>query len=217
MNIYVVTEGKAEKIVFEHWIPMVNPSLSYIERIDDLTNNNFYVVSGNGYPYYYEIIEDAIQDVNQIGFDRLVVSLDSEEMTKQDKYTEANEFISQKYCVADIRIVVQHYCFETWALGNRRLIRTNPSLPKLREYMRFFDIKLADPELLPGKPDEELNRAQLSEKYLRCALNDRHRNLTYSKSNPQYLLHPTYFTQVKSRLSDTGHIASFDDFLKAFV
>jgi hypothetical protein len=217
MNIYIVTEGKAEKIVFKYWIPMVNPSLSYIERLDGLSCNNFYIVSGMGYPSYYEIIENAIQDVDQLGFDRLVVSLDSEEMTKQEKYDEVNEFISQKDYVTDIRIVVQQFCFETWALGNRRLIRTNHSLPKLGEYKRFFNVKINDPELLPGKPDDGLNRSQLAEKYLRLSINDRHRNLTYTKGNPKYLVHPTYFTEVKSRLNGTGHISSFEDFLRAFV
>lgn len=217
MNIYIVTEGKAEKIVFKHWIAKINPSLSCIERLDDLSNNNYYIISGNGYPNYFDIIEDAIQDVNQLSFERLVVSLDSEEMTRQEKYDEVEEFISQKYCVADIRIVVQHFCFETWALGNRKLIRANHSLPKLGEYKSFFNVKINDPELLPGKPDEGLNRSQLAGKYLRLAINDRNRNLTYTKGNPKFLVHPTYFTEVKSRLTGTGHIASFEDFLRAFV
>jgi len=217
MNIYIVTEGKTEKIVFKYWIPMVNPSLSYIERLDELSINNFYIISGMGYPYYYEIIEGAIQDVNQLQFDRLVVSLDSEEMSKHEKYDEVNEFVSQKHCVSDIRIVVQHFCFEAWALGNRRIFRTNPSLPKLLEYKRFFNVKINDPELLPAKNDEGLNRSQLAEKYLCLAFNDRFRNLTYKKSTPQYLAHQTYLTQINSRLADTGHIASFGDFLKAFI
>jgi hypothetical protein len=216
VNIYIVTEGKTEKIVFKHWIPMVNPSLSYIENLDELSINNFYIVSGKGYPYYFEIIEDAIDDVNQLQFDRLVLSMDSEEMSKQEKYDEVNEFILQKRCNSDIKIVVQHFCFEAWALGNRRLLRQNPSLPKLIDYKRFFNIKLNDPELLPAKHDEELNRSQLAEKYLCLAFNDRFRNLTYMKSNPQYIAHRTYLTQIRSRLTDTGHVASFGDFLEAF-
>ena len=217
MNIYIVTEGKTEKIIFKDWIRIVNPGLRYIERLDELTTDNYYIISGMGYPYYYEIIEAAIQDVNQLQFDRLVISLDSEEMSKQDKYDEIDDFFSKKHCSRDIRIVVQHFCFETWALGNRKLFSKNPSLAKLREYKRFFNVKISDPELLPSKSDEELNRSQLAEKYLCLAFNDRFRNLTYKKSNPQYIAHQSYLGQLKNRLVDTRHIASFDDFLNAFI
>jgi hypothetical protein len=48
-------------------------------------------------------------------------------------------------------------------------------------------------------------------------LNEKYRNLTYSKSNPGALLHVKYFEQIKNRLKDTGHIASFGAFLQAFV
>jgi hypothetical protein len=218
MNIYIVTEGIAEKIVFQSWIPLINPSLSYTTYLDDVTDDNFYIISGMGYPYYFDILDNAIQDVNNLGrFDRLVVSVDSEEMTKQQKYDEISEFVSKLNCIAEIRVIIQHFCFETWALGNRRLFRNNPSLSKLREYKTLFNVKIKDPELLPSKPDEELNRAQFAEKYLRLALNDRFRNLSYFKSNPKALLHTTYFTQIKNRLNDTGHISSFDDFLNAFI
>ena len=65
MNIYIVTEGKAEKIVFKHWIPMVNPSLSYIERLDNLSNNNFYIISGMGTLIILRLLKTLSRDVNQ--------------------------------------------------------------------------------------------------------------------------------------------------------
>ena len=171
-----------------------------------------------GYPYYFDVIENAILDINQIQrFDRLVISVDSEEMTKQEKYNEISTFLSGKTCIAEMRIVIQHFCFETWALGNRKVIRPNPSLNQLREYKNLFDVRVNDPELLPPKPDEGLNRAKFAEKYLRLALNDKFRNLTYTKSNPQALVHEKYFAQVKSRFEETDHITSFGDFFNAFV
>lgn len=218
MNIYVVTEGKVEAIVYRCWIPLVNPNLCPIDHITELHNNNFYIVSAMGYPHYFAVIGNAISDVNQIRrFDRLVISVDSEDMTKQDKYDEINTFVSQRDCTATTRIVVQHFCFETWALGNRRIIRPNPASDKLGEYKRLFDVRVNDPELLPPKADENLNRAQFAEKYLRLALNDKFRSLTYTKRNPQALVNDKYFAQVKNRLADTSHIASFGDFLNAFV
>ena len=90
------------------------------------------------------------------------------------------------------------------------------NLRKLIQYKKFYNIRSADPELLPPYELEELNRAQFAEIYLRSALNDKFRNLTYSKRNPNALLNPKYFLRVKERFEQTGHIKSFDDFLTAF-
>ena len=82
-------------------------------------------------------------------------------------------------------------------------MRRQPNLLKLREYKRLFDVRDNDPELLSSKPDENMNRAQFAGKYLRLALNDRHRNLSYSKSDPHALVNSKYFVQVKSRHIET--------------
>lgn len=218
MNIYVVVEGKTEKIVYKSWIPLVNPKLECAERISDVNSNNFYLVSGLGYPYYFDVIDGAISDINNSGlFDRLVISVDSEDMTCEEKYSEILEYSRGKQCVTEIRIVIQHFCFECWALGNRRVVRRHPTSRRLRTYKQFFNVRVQDPELLPACPDEELNRAQFAERYLRAALNERNRSITYSKGAPKYICYHKYFAQVNLRLDDTGHITSFSSFLDAFV
>jgi hypothetical protein len=171
-----------------------------------------------GYPYYFEVIENALNDINDTRkFGRLVITVDAEDMSMQEKYGEIREFLYLCPCSADVRIVVQYFCFETWALANRKIVRPNPHLLKLREYKKLFDVRLRDPELLPAKPDEELNRSQFAERYLRFALNDKYRSLTYSKANPKPLIHPKYFFQVKARHIETQHIGSFVNFLQAFI
>lgn len=218
MNIYVVVEGKAELKVYEWWIPLVNPNLSRIHALDELEDNSFYLVSGKGYPYYFNVIEDAISDVNQLGqFHRLVVSADSEDRSREEKHAEISDFIVQRKCRVDSRVVVQHFCFETWALGNRKVIRRFPHSRRLRSYKKLFDVGKRDPELLPAKPDEDWNRSQFANKYLRLSLKDRFRGLTYTKRNPRPLLHDSYFAEVRGRLLDTNHIPSFEAFLEAFA
>lgn len=218
MNIYVVVEGLVERRVYREWIPLVNPNLKQVYDIEAVVLDNFYLISGGGYPQYFDVVEAAIEDVNNFAaFDRLVISVDSEEFTFDDKYQEIDAFVSARYCRVDTRIVIQHFCIETWGLGNRTIVRRNPQLPRLITYRALFDVLDRDPELLPEYPDEELNRSQFAERYLRAALNDRFRNLTYSKSNPQPLLHPAYFGQLESRLNESGHIQSFAGFLAAFV
>jgi hypothetical protein len=218
MNIHIVVEGvKGAAKVYQIWVPLVNPRLTYVSHISDIINDNFSIVGGGGYPQYLEIIDAAIDDVNNYrNIQRLVIGVDSEEFSYQEKYREIEDHISSLTCLAEIRIVVQHFCLETWALGNEVIV-THPHSDVLRKYVNFFNVRVRDPELLPGYSEEELNRAQFAAKYLKYALNDKYRELTYSKSNPTALLHPKYFGRVRQRFQNTGHISSFAHFLGAFV
>ena len=64
MNIYVVVEGDVgEKRVYETWIPWVNPNLGCVNHIWEIDWDQFAVFSGHGYPQYFSVIDDAIQDV----------------------------------------------------------------------------------------------------------------------------------------------------------
>ncbi len=218
MNMFVVVEGEiGERRVYEKWIPFVNPKMIWVESIFDISENNFAIIAGGGYPNYFEVIENAIDDVNSVGtVGRFVIAVDSEEMTFDEKYLEISGFLANKKCSASMFIVIQHFCMETWAIGNKRVGPRNPCTEILKKYKNFFNVLTDDPELLPGYPPADLNRAQFAEKYLRAMLNDRYRNLSYSKRNPKALLHKTYFTEVKNRLETMGHLASFSTFLDAF-
>ncbi|WP_319405333.1 hypothetical protein [uncultured Desulfosarcina sp.] len=218
MNLYIVVEGEVgEKYLYQNWVPLVNPKLKFVSHLSAIVKNNFSIISGGGYPSYFDVIEAAIEDVNSYSLiDRLVISVDSEELSFLDKLMEMNKFISQFKCKADIKLIIQHFCLEAWALGNRMIIRPNPQSLKLIEFKKFFNVRSSDPEELPPYKIEELNRSQFAEVYLRSALNDKFRNLSYSKSNPKVLLNPKYFQRVKERYSDTEHLKSFETFLTAF-
>jgi hypothetical protein len=219
MNIYVTVEGeRGERKIYEKWIPLLNPQLSYVESIYDVSNNNFAIMAGFGQPFYFELIRNAIDEVNDVGdVDRLIISIDSEEMSFEEKYEEVLDEISTKTCSADIRIIIQHFCFETWALGNRRVGPRQPKTRRLLEFKNVFNVLSEDPEGMPGCERLKLNRAQFAEKYLRTMLNDKFRNLTYTKSNREVVEHHNYFSQVISRHQSTGHIDSFSTFIDAFT
>lgn len=218
MNFYVVVEGKAERIVYKSWIPLVNPGLEFAESVSDVHDNNFHLVSGQGYPYYLDVIDDAICDVNTSGrFDRLIIAVDSEDLTREEKLVEILEYVKGKPCVSEIRVVIQHFCLECWALGNRRVVRKQPTSETLRTFKRFFDVRVQDPELLPAYTSEGLNRSQFAERYLRVALNERNRNITYSKGAPNFIGYYKYFGELTNRMRETRHILSFGAFLDAFV
>ncbi len=219
MNVYLIVEGNVgEKKVYAHWVPLVNPSLSIVNSLDAVQHNNVIIYSGGGYPNYLDVIEAGVEDVStNKQLDRLVISVDSEEMSYQEKRREIDGFVKALGKKLDYKIIVQHFCLETWALGNQVIIPRRPKDMQLRNYRKYFDVLNKDPELLPGSPEGSLNRSQFAEHYLRKLLNDKYRNLTYTKRNPKALLHDTYFKRVKKRLETTGHIASFEDFLAAFV
>lgn len=218
MNFYVLVEGLvSEKEIYKFWIPLVNPNLNYVPNLFDIQRNNFSIFSGGGYPFYFDVIESAIYDVNSHkAVDRLVIAVDSEDIDLNEKYNEIRSFVSDFSCSAEVIIIIQHFCIETWALGNKRVGPRSPKNPRLRTYKKIFNVLNQDPELLPPLPEQGLNRAQFAEKYLRTMLNDKNKNLTYSKRNPKALLHKSYFGEVKKRLETHRHINSFQMFIDAF-
>ena len=217
MNIYIVVEGTGEKILYPKWIKYINPSLRLVDSIEDVKKNNFIIFSGRGYPNYKETIKNGAQDVNDNKlFDLLVVSVDSEDMSYDEKYNEIKEFIEGLNLNIDYKIIIQNFCLETWALGNRIIVPRNPNSELIREYLNFYDVLTNDPENLPYYPKEKLNRAQFAFKYLKTILNDRYRNLSYMKNNPRILTDRKFFNRIKSRYSDTNQIISFKSFLDAF-
>lgn len=217
MNIYVVVEGPSEALIYRNWIPAVNNSLSIVGAIDAVQNNNFYLVSAEGYPYIFDTITAAFEDIKLYPqYTRLVISVDSEDSTKAEKYAEISDKINTIKGALDVRIVVQHFCVETWALGNTRIIRPYSANSKLTSYRTLLDVRTENPELLPALPSEKLNRAQFAKKYLSLVINDRNPKLSYKAGKRSVVCDVTYFEQVRNRLQMTGHIASFSDFLTAF-
>lgn len=217
MNIYLVVEGFGEKRVYSKWIPYVNRNLRVASRITDVTKNHVFIVTGGGYPNYFDIIKDGALDVHASStFDRLVIGVDSEDLGHDEKLEEISSFMTKIGLDIDYRIVVQHFCLETWALGNRAIVPRQPKTDKVREYRNIWDVLENDPAELPVLPKAQFTRAQFAELYLRAILNDRNRNITYTKRNTKALLNLKYYQQVKTRMQDTNHIASFRGFLAAF-
>lgn len=228
MNIYVVVEGqKTEKLVYASWIPLVNPGLTHALRLDNVDHNRYFIEGGGGMPFYFETIFGAMENVvtmHQHGrtlFDRLVIVVDSEEMTLVEKQNEIRDFVSKHIAknnwTIDCRVIVQHFCFEAWALANTMLIRGNCHDPKLKAYIASYNVSKFDPELLPAKPVEELNRAQHAKKYLKLLFNEKFPKQGFSATNPGPVCHEHYFKRIKDRRDTTGHVDSFGELFAAFL
>jgi len=217
MNFYIVVEGIGDKKIYETWIPLVNPSLKKANLLNEVDQNCFFIISGGGYPNYLDIINNGIETVNNLSiFNRYIISVDSEDFTKDEKYNEIQNHLQGKTCYVPIDIVIQHFCIETWLLGNLKIGPRNPKSAKVAEYKSIYDVFSKDPEFLPPHTEKGFNRSQFALHYLKACLNDKKKGLSYRKGNPKAACHPTYFNEVKKRYSIRNQINSFGDFLTAF-
>lgn len=219
MNIYVVVEGEVTEIaVYRSWIAYLNPAMTEVSRLDKLSRDNFFLIAGKGYPGYFDRIQAAIDDINHYqNIDRLVIGIDSEELSYEEKLREIADFLVGRPCTAEIKIVIQHYCIESWALGNRVIVTRNPQNSRLQTYLTFYDVSQKNPEKMPSYPPEGTKRVHFTIRYLKLLLREKYKQLSYSKRNPKVLTHEKYFNQVRKRLDDTGHIKSFRNFIEAFT
>lgn len=217
MNLYVVVEGLTEMLVYPHWIESINSSLSRVHSLSDVSNDNYILLGDGGYPYIYRLIDSAIEDIRLHGsFDRLVVVLDSDDDDLTTRFNDVDTYIRAKAPIVPYVIVVQHFCIEAWALGNKKFLNKKPKDQPLKSYKAKFDVCVNDPEHLPDCPENEWNRSQFAEQYLKVAVRNRASHLTYSKSKPHLIAHPTYLAELLRRTADDGHLKSIQTLVTAF-
>lgn len=219
MNIYVVVEGEiATKKIYRSWIPLVNIKLTNVDYLENVIQDNFFILAGFGQPYILERVDKAINDVNKLTkFDRLVIGLDSEEDTYEEKYRQVKDHVGKTACRVEVRYIIQHFCLETWLLGNKSVIRKQPQDVELLQYKKIYDVRYLDPENLIAPDRLHLKRAHFAYKYLRAGIRDLTNNrATYSKRNPGMAKTPGYYAELKKRHDEDNHIKSFGDFINAF-
>lgn len=209
MNILFVVEGKrTEKRIYKKWIRYVQSSLEFVPTITDLTENNFTIISGGGYPGYFEVIKNSIHDVNrQNNIDYLFICIDSEEFSFSGKFRQMEEFIEKECPPVNSRLVliIQNHCIETWLMGNKKINLSAAQNQELREYRDFHNVNTLDPEDLVSIDNRTI--AQFTLDYLVLML--REKGLSYSKSNVSTVSNKSYFNQLVKRFEGHNHIKSF--------
>lgn len=219
MKIYFLLEGqRTEPKIYPAWLSYLIPELKRIkfhdEKIDD---NSYFLFSANGYPsIIYNHLPNAIDDINTVGdFDYLVVSLDADESSVQERIDEIGNFLTDKKVVlkkTQLVLIIQNRCVETWLLGNQRIVKQNPMNHELGEFKRFFDVINDNPEEM-GKHKEFNTHSQFHFAYLREVF--RERSLSYSKANPSEATKETYLNQLINRVERfPNHLQTFQKFLE---
>ena len=217
MNIYFLVEGKTELKVYPQWLSHLTPNLSRIHFAQDVNTNNYFLISGIGYPRLLDVaLVNSVEEVNECtNYDYLVLVIDSDDMSEQEKVAEIHQFINDNGIVLNpscqLQIITQKSCMETWFLGNKKVYTT--SVGKHSEFYphaKFYDVSKQDPELME-KPEGFVGSTSIyHETYLRKMLAEK--NIRYSKSMPREVVEAHYLDQLQKRVSDTPHLSSLKKF-----
>ncbi len=218
MNIYFLVEGNStEKKIYPKWLEYLIPNLIRVQYHDQVKNNNYYLISGKGYPrILYDGLENAFDKILEIPkYDYLVICVDADEESVEERIQYIYEFIREKKVdlgKTKVEIIVQNRCIETWLLGNKRIFNSRQPLDQpLLDYVNYYDVSQNNPEDM-GKYEMK-NHADFHYEYLREIF--RSRNTTYSKKFPNDAQEKFYFEELQKRVRDKPEdLKTFQSFLE---
>jgi hypothetical protein len=191
--------------------------MTRVERPADATNNSYFLISGEGYPSILgNHLENAIRDIVSCGnYDYLVVVLDADESSVESRRIEVFDAVREcpvELTDAGLEVIVQNRCIETWLLGNKRMFSRSPQDSSLREYIRFYDVSLNDPEEMPLH-EKFASHSRFHYNYLQLLF--RERGLAYTKSRPGHAADGSYLERLIERVQvDNGHLLSFNNLVR---
>ena len=212
MNLYIIVEGRrTEKKVYPEWLNYLIPEIKRVNWAYEAKKNNYYLFNGNGFPsLLHNHLKNSVQEINELKtFEYLVLILDVDETTIK----EVEDFVSDNNIIlsnCNLIIIPQNRCIETWFLGNKSIFKSNPQNSDLREYIKFYNVKENDPELM-GVFEGYNTHSQFHADY--CTDFLRERNIRYTKNNPNGVVEKQYLTKLIERNRETGHISSFRTFV----
>jgi hypothetical protein len=131
-----------------------------------------------------------------------VVCLDADEVTVKERKDEIKRLFRRNTPAlkAQLVIIVQNRCFETWFLGNRKVYSRNPQDETFKHYCKFYNVSEKDPELMPQFPGFG-SIAQFHADYLKRMLKEK--GLTYTKEFPGNVGESHYVEALRKRIEDT--------------
>lgn len=218
MNIYFLVEGKrTEMKVYPKWLSILIPKLKRVQWYHEVATNNYCIFTGDGFPSLLDNhLKNSIEDINSSGnFDYLVICLDSDDYTIEEKHQQVLDFINTEkielHGNTELVVIVQNKCFETWFLGNPKIFKSNPSSTFLKNYIQHYNVKNKDPEIMEKPIDFEQSTAVFHSVYLQEIFSER--KIKYSKRNPQEVTEKYFLEELIKRNQKTDHIKSFRSFI----
>ncbi|AMW30176.1 MULTISPECIES: hypothetical protein [Arthrospira] len=215
MNIYFLVEGNStEKKIYPKWLSYLVPELTRVKYHDQVQKNNYYLISGEGYPaILHDGLDNAIDKIRETNnYDYLVICVDADEETVDARLNDVQKK-SQDRNIGNtkIKIIVQNRCIETWLLGNRKIFDSRQPLESpLLDYVNYYDVSQDDPEAMGSYNNK--NHAEFHGEYLKEIF--RAKNICYTKRNPGDAREKHYLQELQKRTAFNGqHLKSFQTFL----
>jgi Domain of unknown function (DUF4276) len=215
MNLYFIVEGETERKVYPSWLGYLLPELQRVKNPSQAQANNYYLISGGGYPCLYQEVEAAVENINiSQNYNYLIICTDADENSVKYMQQEIREFFADNQlflCNTKLRVVIQNRCIETWLLGNSKIYSRQPQSQRLLDYTRYYDVSKECPELM-GKYNHEFH-AEFHEKYLKELFFAR--KTTYSKTMPGAVQEEYYLRELQNRVEkQANHLPTFQHFIE---
>jgi hypothetical protein len=226
--LFLVEGGKTEPKVYKAWLQHLFPSLTFVVRPEDMTMNTYRIIAGNGYPSMVDRqnnnsevsrLEACLIDIEKFGnVNHFFICIDSEEHSYTARFHELKsklDDLKSGYNIdsskTEIHIIIQHCCFETWALGNAEIPNEYPLLRSstiLSDFQAYYDVLVNDPEEMSCCPTGRTfsTKARFHERYLKEYLKEF--GLSYSKKDPKVVADKKYLDALKKRCESMNHLSS---------
>lgn len=223
MNVYFLVEGKTERKVYPKWLSHLVPHLERVNAPGDAANNNYYLISGGGFPSILDNhLVDSVNDVNAAGnYDYLVLAIDADDISADEKEEEVRRFVSSNNIVlAHCKLIVmpQVVCMETWFLGNRRIYARNPSADDVLALTKHYNTANNDPEKMRQPEGYSGSIGDYHFHYLKTMLRENGITSSYRKSQPIGVTKPYYIEELRNRVASDqnsmGSLRNFFNFLE---
>lgn len=220
MNYYFLLEDSKSFIkVLPKWLEYCGFKCQRVADITEVEKDNYVLQSGQGVTQLVtKVLFDTIETIisNPQKIDKLIVILDAEELTVEDRKQQVTQKINEKYKVAeldfDIEIIVCNCCFETWLLGHKGLYpkETVSQESAFFPYYCHYDIEKEDPELMCVPTDIQETKAKYHFHYLHELF--RFKRIRYNKKKPEIVASQDYLEGIIARAQETNHVTSFKSF-----
>lgn len=216
MNIFFLVEGKTERKIYPKWLNQLMPKLTKVDRPALVSQDNYCIVSGNGYPSILRYLNESIEEVNRLGiFDFFIVVADTDDRNVADVELEIRDYLIKENIKlndsTDFIFILQRCCLETWFLGNRKIFKKNTQDTELNTWIKHFDVSVNDPETMSLPTNYNGAIGNFHKMYLKKMLAERH--ISYNEIQPNSVIEPHYLDELIKRFEQTGHIATFGNFI----
>jgi hypothetical protein len=218
MNLYFIVEGKTERQVYPSWLSYLLPELQQVKNPSQAQTNNYYLISGGGYPSLYQEVEAAVENINiSRKYNYLIICTDADENSVEDMQQEIHGFFIDKQLDlrnTQLKLIIQNRCIETWFLGNSTIYIPEPISQPLLDYTYYYNVSTNCPELM-GKYEHNFHSQFHKDYFKKLMAANKDNNKQCAEKTPRDPKKEAYLSELQNRSQrQVSHLATFRDFIE---